>query len=642
MKNVLRKFSFVLCFLCLILLVSCKKPQENNPVKLDQPTNVVISSDYILTWSSVSNATGYSIRIGSFVDSVTTTTYDLNEVLLEGSNFIFLEALGDDKNYLDSDAAFIQVEYTRYSPEKYKEAVAKIYSDNGVTVSEEEVDEIISIIEAALKGTKATKDDALAVLDFVVTFTNAPLFDDSMAALQEFKNVDIKSNDLADFLYNLITEYLNHEKKNGNQEATMLIYVLSGNKDTVVYTLEVLYLYTTEFGDQYTVAIDKYDKSNRTDSEAYELYKDIVEALFNENRPTEEDILEITSAIKYSLGMFESADFGTEELQVITDILNLIETAYDPIMAATYKVLSVISVEQFTIINDSLKVLTEASETGLTWENRHDVELAVKALINVMGEIELDISTEEAQIQAAWETFKNSSALPYLETLVEELLGSIEGGSEIKAIIDFLLGNSTENIEISGILKTLLNVIEVPAELQTVIDEVLAVIEAYEKTPTTEQQLVNSILDKLTNDQEIKDSIAESGYESLVDEVVEVLRTYNGETVTIDDVTNQVVDVILADEALKSEIKNEIETNIPTSEQSELKSEIETAITNLDNVLSDGVVTVEEMITVIENVSEINLGTIIPEDADLSSELPTNQINILYDLLVYYQALLAE
>ena len=77
------------------------------------------------------------------MDSVTTATYDLNKVLLEGSNFVFLEALGDDKNYLDSDASFIQVEYTRYSPEKFKDAVKAIYSDNRVEISDTDIDETI-------------------------------------------------------------------------------------------------------------------------------------------------------------------------------------------------------------------------------------------------------------------------------------------------------------------------------------------------------------------------------------------------------------------------------------------------------------------------------------------------------------------
>lgn len=641
MKNVLRKFSFVLCFLCLVLMVGCKKDEHKDPVKLTQPENVVVSSDYILTWAPVANASGYSIRIGSFVDSVTTTTYDLNKVLLEGSNFIFLEALGDDKNYLDSDASFIQVEYTRYSPEKFKDAVKEIYSDNSVEISDIDIDETIEIIEEALKGTKATKDDALVVLDFIVSFTNAPLFDDSMAALQEFKNIEIGSEDLASFLYNLIDEYLVKEQENGNSTATMLLYVLSGNKKTVVDTIEAVYLYSTEFGDQYTVAVEKYDKSSRTDNDGYIFYKEIVDALFNEKRPAEEDVLEITSAIKYALGMFESADFGTEELQAITDVLNLVESTYEPIMDATYKVLTVITVDQYSVINDAMKVLEDVNENGLSWDNRHEVELSIKALIEVLGEIELDITKEEAEIKAAWEVFENSSALPYLESLINDLLDSIEGGSEIKAILDIIFGNSEETIEIAGIIKSMLEFIEIPAELQTVVDEILSIIEAYEKAPTTEQELINSILDKLTNDQSIKDTIKKSGYEDLINDVVDVLRTYDGKTVTSDDVLDLVIDTVLSDESLKADIKAEIDTNIPEAELSEIKADIETAITALDTTLSDNTVTIDEMITVLETVSEINFSGIIPEDADLTVEIPIEQIELIYDILVYYQGILA-
>ena len=641
MKNVLRKFSFVLCFLCLVLMVGCKKDEHKDPVKLTQPENVVVSSDYILTWAPVANASGYSIRIGSFVDSVTTTTYDLNKVLLEGSNFIFLEALGDDKNYLDSDASFIQVEYTRYSPEKFKDAVKKIYSDNSVEISDTDIDETIEIIEEALKGTKATKDDALVVLDFIVSFTNAPLFDDSMAALQEFKNIEIDSEDLANFLYNLIDEYLVKEQENGNSTATMLLYVLSGNKKTVVDTIESVYLYSTEFGDQYTVAVEKYDKSSRTDNDGYIFYKEIVDALFNEKRPAEEDVLEITSAIKYALGMFESADFGTEELQAITDVLNLVESTYEPIMDATYKVLTVITVDQYSVINDAMKVLEDVNENGLSWDNRHEVELSIKALIEVLGEIELDITKEEAEIKAAWEVFENSSALPYLESLINDLLDYIEGGSEIKAILDVIFGNSEEKIEIAGLIKSMLEFIEIPAELQTVVDEILSIIEAYEKAPTTEQELINSILDKLTNDQSIKDTITKSGYEDLINDVVDVLRTYDGKTVTSDDVLDLVIDVVLSDESLKADIKTEIETNIPEAELPEIKADIETAITALDTTLSDNIVTIDEMITVLETVSKIDFSGIIPEEADLTVEIPIEQIELIYDILVYYQGILA-
>ena len=641
MKNVLRKFSFVLCFLCLVLMVGCKKEEHKDPVKLAQPENVVVSSDYILTWAPVANASGYSIRIGSFVDSVTTTTYDLNKVLLEGSNFIFLEALGDDKNYLDSDASFIQVEYTRYSPEKFKDAVKEIYSDNSVEISDTDIDETIEIIEEALKGTKATKDDALVVLDFIVSFTNAPLFDDSMAALQEFKNIEIDSEDLASFLYNLIDEYLVKEQENGNSSATMLLYVLSGNKKTVVDTIEAVYLYSTEFGDQYTVAVEKYDKSSRTDNDGYIFYKEIVDALFNEKRPAEEDVLEITSAIKYALGMFESADFGTEELQAITDVLNLVESTYEPIMDATYKVLTVITVDQYSVINDAMKVLEDVNENGLSWDNRHEVELSIKSLIEVLGEIELDITKEEGEIKAAWEVFQNSSALPYLESLINDILDSVEGGSEIKAILDVIFGNSEETIEIAGIIKSMLELIEIPAELQTVVDEILSIIEAYEKAPTTEQELINSILDKLTNDQSIKDTITKSGYEDLINDVVDVLRTYDGKTVASDDVLDLVIDTVLSDESLKADIKTEIDTNIPEAELPEIKADIETAITALDTTLSDNTVTIDEMITVLETVSEIDFSGIIPEDADLTVEIPIEQIELIYDILVYYQGILA-
>ena len=641
MKNVLRKFSFVLCFLCLVLMVGCNKDEHKDPVKLAQPENVVVSTDYILTWTPVANATGYSIRIGSFVDSVTTATYDLNKVLLEGSNFVFLEALGDDKNYLDSDASFIQVEYTRYSPEKFKDAVKVIYSDNSVEISDTDIDKTIEIIEEALKGTKATKDDALVVLDFVVSFTNAPLFDDSMAALQEFKNIELNSEDLANFLYNLIDEYLVKEKENGNSTATMLLYVLSGNKKTVVDTIEAVYLYSTEFGDQYTVAVEKYDKSSRTDNDGYIFYKEIVDALFNEKRPTEEDVLEITSAVKYALGMFESADFGTEELQAITDVLNLVESTYDPVMDATYKVLTVITVDQYSVINDAIQVLEDVNENGLSWDNRHEVELSIKALIEVLGEIELDITKEEAEIKAAWEVFENSSALPYLESLINDLLDSIEGGSEIKAILDVIFGNSEEKIEIAGLIKTMLEFIEIPAELQTVVDEILSIIEAYEKVPTTEQELINSILDKLTNDQSIKDTISESGYEDLINDVVDVLRSYDGETVTSDDVLDLVIDTILSDESLKADIKAEIDTNIPEAELPEIKADIDTAIASLNTVLSDNAVTVGEMITILETVSEIDFSGIIPEEVNLTVEIPVNQVKLIYDILVYYQGILA-
>ena len=641
MKNVLRKFSFIFCILCLILLVGCKE-NKKDPVKLTQPENVVVSTDYILSWNPVTNASGYAIRIGSFVDNVTTPMYDLKSVLVEGPNFIFVEALGDDKYYLDSDASFIQVDSTKYSPERFKEAVEKIYEDNSVDIDEEVVEDTIELLELALKGTKLSKDDALVVLDFFVSFTNAPLFDGSMEALQEFKNIDVKSEDLADYLYNLLYEYLVMEQKNGNNDATMFIYVLSGNKGTVTETLEATYLYATEFGDQYTVAVEKYDKSARTDADGYVFYKDLVEALFNEKRPTEADVLEITSSIKYALGMFESADFGSEELEVITEMINLLETTYDPLVNATYKILSVITVEQFAVIADSVEVLVDFTETGLTWENRHAVELAIKDLINVLGEIELDITEEEAKLKEAWEKFENSSALPYLEQLINDILDSIEGGDEIKKIFDMIFGEGTEEIEYASIIKTVLGLIEVPAELQTVIDEVLAVIEAYEKVPTTEQELVNSILDKLTTDETVLDAIEESGYEELINDVVDVLRTYDGDVVTMEKVTEQVMDTILADEALKAEIKEEVDSTIPEAEVTDIQETLQTAVESLDSVLSDEVVTVEEMLSVIENVSDINFSGIIPEDTDLSSEIPTNQINILYDLLVYYQGILAE
>ena len=233
------------------------------------------------------------------------------------------------------------------------------------------------------------------------------------------------------------------------------------------------------------------------------------------------------------------------------------------------------------------------------------------------------------------------SALPYLESLINEILDSVEGGSEIKKILDVIFGNSDETIELAGIIKTMLEFIEIPEELQTVVDEILAIIEAYEKTPTTEQDLINSILDKLTNDQNIKDTIAESNYEDLINDIVDVLRTYDGESITSEDILDLVIDTVLNDESLKTDIKTEIDTNIPQDELPGIKEDIDTAINNLDAVLSDNKVTVEEMISVLETVSEIDFSGIIPEDADLEEELPLEQVELIYDILVYYQGILA-
>ncbi len=82
---------------CCSVFVACDNPTET----LSTPTAVVLT-ERVLTWDSVANASGYTVKVGDEEIIVDDNSYELN-IEESGRYEIKVKANGDGKSFTDSD-----------------------------------------------------------------------------------------------------------------------------------------------------------------------------------------------------------------------------------------------------------------------------------------------------------------------------------------------------------------------------------------------------------------------------------------------------------------------------------------------------------------------------------------------------------
>ena len=86
--------------------------QPADPVKLDTPepqVTAVTTNSITVSWSADANATGYKVQCGNAETTVTETSVTFTDLQPDTEYMIFVTALGNDANYINSDAGSVIV-----------------------------------------------------------------------------------------------------------------------------------------------------------------------------------------------------------------------------------------------------------------------------------------------------------------------------------------------------------------------------------------------------------------------------------------------------------------------------------------------------------------------------------------------------
>lgn len=117
MKKLHRITSVILVIILVLLTCSCANPPDNQlleqPVQLPAPQNIR-SEGKVIFWDAVENATGYVVNFENTEYETQECSLDLSFYEDLGTYQIEIKALGDDKNYTDSEWASFS--YTAKEP----------------------------------------------------------------------------------------------------------------------------------------------------------------------------------------------------------------------------------------------------------------------------------------------------------------------------------------------------------------------------------------------------------------------------------------------------------------------------------------------------------------------------------------------
>ena len=86
--------------------------QPADPVKLDTPAPqvaAVTTNSITVSWSAIANATGYKVQCGNAETTVTETSVTFTDLQPDNEYMIFVTALGNGANYIDSEAGSVIV-----------------------------------------------------------------------------------------------------------------------------------------------------------------------------------------------------------------------------------------------------------------------------------------------------------------------------------------------------------------------------------------------------------------------------------------------------------------------------------------------------------------------------------------------------
>lgn len=596
MKLIKKYFLITVMVLSLIAICGCTK---TNTTKLDKPTNLVCDSDYILTWDSVENATGYTVLVGTKSFTVTTNSADLKDYLSEGKNNVWVTATSTDSKYTTSEGASIVVTYDPFTAktlidsltEQYKEALA---STKDSYANEEEFNAhcIAMATESAAQfatlcaGANVTIKQVLALNSLVILASSdempevTAIFD----AIDGLRESEISHRTLAKITYNGLQNLTTIP----NEPTTLdvvgigddaspimaIVTIFATNEGLTVDTLEVVYEYLDKALLDIEKAYNELVASEKQDA-MYTFAQEVIKALLGENRPRVTRFTTLVTFFKQYLAMYVATEKDNIYVQTLPDVFNFVVSIIDPVLDIVYK-----------------------ASTALTTTDMETIMASVMTIVECVQALTPDMDEEITEEQIT----------ENVKTIIENVQIIMATASTATANVDI----STETEAIATALATLVN----SESVQNVIKQVAIMVI-----------------------QMVKPDVTAEKAEEMYNKICEVIANINDET-TPEQVISQILAALEmtkeeATQLVLNTIASAVVSNIETPEEAE---EIVKGIAEILDVIGSleqpetGVIKVVDILKLIPEEYQDIVASLFP-DADQETVIPAEVVTLVKQLL---------
>lgn len=557
MKLIKKYFLITVMALSLVLICGCTG--NNKTTQLDKPANLVCDSDYILTWDSVENATGYTVLVGTKSFTVTTNSADLKDHLVEGKNNVWVTATSTDSKYTTSEGASIVVTYDPFTASTLVESLTEQYkaaleSQKGDFKSEEEFNahcanmasEVASQLSILCKDTNVTIKQVLALnnLSIVMSFNEGPEITDVFGAVNVLRESEITYRTLATISYNALVSFTNSSSsttvevdESSESNINAIVTIFATNKTLTVDTLEVVYEYLDKVLADVEVAYKEFDGSTSPEA-MFTLISKVIKALLGENRPRVADFTTLVSFFQQYIAMYVATEKDNTAVQTLPDVFNFVVSIIDPVLDIVYKTSSALTTSDLATIMNSVMVIVDKIQSMVSSDNQTEItpEVIVENVQTIVENVQIimatvstaaanvDISNEVQAITTALNTLISSESV---QNVIKEVAVMViqmikpdvtpEKAAEMYGKICEIIGNiDPETTTVQEVVKQILTALEMTEDeaKQLVMNTIASAVVSNVETPEEAEAMAQTIVAIL---EQIKGIEQEDGTIKLVD-----------------------------------------------------------------------------------------------------------------------------
>ncbi len=608
MKLIKKYFFISIMALMLVLACSC----QTKTTKLEKPTNLSYDDNYVLTWDSVENATGYTVLVGTKSFDVTTNVADLTTYLSEGNNNVWVTATSTDKKFTTSDGASIVVNYNPFTAttlidgltEQYK---AALVSQKTNFETEEAYNEYCAGVakaaavefEAACKGVSVTTDQVLAINQFTIMMNQetAPTMETVFATIDGIRDSKISYNSLAKMTFNVIAAQasapLADMPTTGDPAMGMeaIIGIFATNETLTVDTFSVIYEYIDKSFADFEVAYTKFAASEQTVEDSHALFVAAVNAFLGENRPRIEKFATLTAFINQYINMMMTAPDVTPEAKIIPDVFTFALAVIDPTLDIIAKTATVISAADMeTIVNCGMEIYA-----------------AITTIMPQPGVKPAEPAPTEPTTPTTPTPEEIAAVVTTIKTNVETIMTTISAAAQK---VDL----TAEMEKINTALNTLVN----SQSVQDLVNSYIAMFISTIMPEKTEEEVAQIVANIRT-----------------------VVANFDPQTGTVETLVQDIIAAMgLTSEEAKAIVVEMVSTmitqNIMTPEEAlEMASMLEQVITVIDELKdpTTGEIKVADIIALIPADYAPIVDAILPENFDRNTLIPANYVELVVEII---------
>lgn len=536
MKLIKKYFLITVMALSLVLICGCTTNEKTT--QLDKPTNLACDSDYILTWNSVENATGYTVLVGTKSFTVTTNSADLKDHLAEGKNNVWVTATSTNSKYTTSEGASIVVTYDPFTASTLVESLTEQYkvayaADKGNFNNEEAFNVYCAImasktasqLSVLCKDANVTIKQVLALNNLVIVMTSneGPEIEDVFGAIDELRKSEITYNALATIGYNTLVTFTSDStpaelgvEEDSESNINAILTIFATNKTLTVDTLEVVFEYLDKALADLEVAYNEFEASTESDA-MFTLISKAIKALLGENRPHVEDFATLVSSFQQYIDMYVATEKDNIAVQTLPDVFKFVVLIIDPVLDIVYKTSTALTTSDLQTIIYSVMAIVEEIKSLIPSDDQTEVtpEVMIENVQAIVENVQIimatvstaaanvDISAEEQAIVTALDTLVSSESV---QNLIKEVAIMViqmikpdvthEKAAEMYGKICEIIANiDPETVNFQEVVKQILTALEMTEEQakQLVLNAIASAVVSNIETPEDAEEIIQEI-----------------------------------------------------------------------------------------------------------------------------------------------------